>query len=311
MKNIRIEKFMSELQYNLSLEDMVNVFFDYQEDLVSYIAENAYSYKNKKEYNYVCNELRKEKIFNTMRMLIDADEEKINPDMAYVLHAITNFNFVDEDMKAEALRLGYQLREKELGEVVPHLATNTCIIIASTKTIRTLETTAFLRTKHMENIIKILPKILYSAYNKEYKARDISKGVIFAIINNAVLDLKPQEIITAFCKSDFPKHEELSKEEYEFALRVRAFMYEIMGILEYASLANILTNTCESINRFNEKYNTNETFRGKYLNYELLKVACEELLSKDNEKAKGMRIVNTYEKIKTFIQHNRKYENLF
>ena len=114
-----------------------------------------------------------------------------------------------------------------------------------------------------------------------------------------------------FCKSDFPKREELSSEEYEFALRVRAFMYEIMGVLDKASLFNILTNTCESINRFNEKHGTNETFSGKYLNYKLLEVACEELLIKDKEKARQTRIVNTYEKIKAFIKENKKYNNLF
>lgn len=311
MKNIKIENFLNEMSYDLRLEELVNVFYKYQDDLIEFIAENAYSFKNRKLFNTVCNELRKEKMFNVISMLIDGDDEKVNPDMAYVLHAITNFNFVDEEMKGEALRLGYYLREKELGEVVPHLPTNICIIIASTKTIRTLEATAFLRTKYVENIIKILPGILKSAYGNEYKPREISKAVIFTIISKAVLDVKPQEIVTAFCKSDFPKREELSDEEYEFALRVRAFMYEVMGVLDRASLFNILTNTCESINRFNEKHGTNETFTGKYLNYKLLEVACEELIMKDKEKAKSMKIVLTYVAIKEFIRQNAKYKNLF
>lgn len=302
-----VQGLINELTYDLTMEELENLVIDSQDIVLEFIVNDAYNYKQKKLYNELCESIRSEKYFNTISLLINAEDERILPDMAYVLHMATNFGFVDNELKGEALSLGYMLRARELGEVVSHQATNTCIIIASTKAIRSYETTPFIRIKSVENILRNLPDVLYNAYHEEYEARQITRNVIFTILSKAVPDVTPAEIITAFCKSEFPNN--VSKEIRVFALRLRAFFYELCSKIGDDALTRILINTCESIIKFNNRHNVFETFADKYLNYKLLEGVC----NKENVIENRMMndINKTYETVKKFKITNKKYSELF
>lgn len=309
MERLNVQGFINEMSYGMNLEESENLFFKYQDTIIDYVVKNAYSFKERKQLFELCEVLRSEKFMNLMHMIVFGDDDKIKPDMAYVLHVATNYRFVDDELKAKALELGYHLREAELGTVVKHKATNISIIIASTKAPRGYELTPHIRTKCVENIIRTLPEVLYNAYHEEFKATDITRNVILAIITNAVLDVKPAEIITAFCKSEFPKDVEDGVKT--FALRLRAFFYEIAGVVGDELLSKILIGACESIRKFNDKFGKNETFTDKYLNFILLEKVCKSLNKEKVNTPQSNNMKKSYNAIKKFATNNKKYEELF
>lgn len=305
MKRLTIQGLVNELSYDLNMEELEKLVLDYQETVIDFITSNQYSYKNKKEFQDICSELRSDKYFRTLALLINADDERVNPDMAYVLYTICNFSFVNDDMKAEALGLGYKLRERELGKVVSDTATNTCIILTSVKGIRGYETTPFIRTKCVENILVSLPEILYNAYDEKYDPSQLSVKLIFAILAKAVPDVKPEEIITAFCKTNFPTN--VSERIKSYALRLRAFLYELCGRVSEDLITRSLLSASRAIVKFNEKHDQNESFSNKYLNFKML----EALNNKSNSKDIPESMKKAYRAVNTFRQTNRKFTNLF
>lgn len=305
MKRLTIQGLVNELSYELNMEELEKLVLEYQDTVIDFIINNQYNQRNKREFREVCDELRSDKYFRTLALLINADDERIVPDMAYVLYTICNFSYVDDDMKAEALGLGYKLREQELGKVVSDVATNTCIILSSVKGIRGYETTPFIRTKCIENILLTLPEVLYNAYDEKYDPSQLSVKLIFAILSKAVPDVRPEEIITAFCKTEFPTN--VSDRIKSYALRLRAFLYEICGRVSEDLITKALLNASRSISRFNEKHDQNESFANKYLNFKMLEV----LANNSNGKEAPESMKKAYRVINTFRQTNRKFMNLF
>ena len=305
MKRLTIQGLVNELSYDLNMEELEKLVLDYQDTVIDFITSNQYSQRNKREFREVCDELRSDKYFRTVALLINADDERIVPDMAYVLYTICNFSYVDDDMKAEALGLGYKLRERELGKVVSDVATNTCIILSSVKGIRGYETTPFIRTKCIENILLTLPEVLYNAYDEKYDPSQLSVKLIFAILSKAVPDVRPEEIITAFCKTEFPTN--VSDRIKSYALRLRAFLYEICGRVSEDLITKALLNASRSIARFNERHDQNESFANKYLNFKMLEV----LANNSNGKEAPESMKKAYRAINTFRQTNRKFMDLF
>lgn len=309
MEKLNVQGFINEMSYKMNLEELENTFFKYQTTIIDFVVEKAYSFKERKQLFELCEVIRSDKFMNLMNMIVYSDDARIKPDMAYVLHVATNFKFVDEGLKAKALELGFHLREDELGTIVKHKQTNICILIASTKAPRDYVLTSHIRTKCVENIIRALPDILYNAYHTEFKATDISKNVILTIITTAVLDVKPAEIITAFCKSEFPK--DMEEGVKAFALRLRAFFYEIVGVVGDEILTKILVGACESIRRFNEKFGKQETFTDKYLNFVLLERVCKSFVKENINTPQSRNMEKSYNAIKRFANNNKKYNDLF
>lgn len=309
MRKLNVQELLNELTYDLRMEELEEVVLGSQDAVIDFVVNDAYNFKRKSEYHELCDALVKEKYWNTISLLINAQDERVNPEMAYVLHMATNFGFISEDLKAEALQLGYMLREKELTDLTNHEPTNISIIIASTKAIREYETTPFLRIKNLENIIKILPSVLYNAYGDKYTPNNITRNVIFTILTKAVPDATPAEIITAFCKSQFPA--DLSKEIKAYATRLRAFFYELCNKIGDNALNMILTNACESILKFNARHKTDETFSDKYLNFRLLDGVMNKQRDSKNEPRMMGELEKTHKLIKRFKVTNKKYSDLF
>ena len=309
MENLTIKGFINEMSYKMNLEELENTFFKYQDTIIDFIVKNVYDFKERNLFNEVCEIIRSDKFMSLIGSIVYSDDDRIKPDMAYVLHVVTNSKLVDDSVKALALELGYHLREAELGKVVDHAATNVCIIIAATKAPRDYVITSHMRTKCTENIIKSLPEMLYNAYHKDYEAKQIGRNVIYTIISKAVLDVTPAEIVTAFCKVEFPKDAAESIKEY--ALRLRAFLYEITGYLGDVALTKILTKACEAIRKFNHRFGANESFANKYLNFRLLEQVCERMKNEHFKTKSAECIMKTYKAVKRFKDKNDKYVDLF
>ena len=307
MNNLTIKGFINEMSYKNSLEELDNIIIDYQDVLIDYFVNNQYNFKVRKEFNEVCEIIRSNSYFDTFAALVYGEDSRIKPDMAYVIYSATNFMNVEQELKGKALELGYILRQLELGTVVNDVATNTCILIASVKAIRDYETTPFIRTKSVENILYTLPEILYNAYGEKYKAREIPTSAIFVILSKAVLDLKPEEIITAFCKTEFPDN--LDKEVKEFALRLRSFLYDLCGRVGNKKLEDALFIACKSMTKFNDRNGTNETLINKYLNYRLLEAIVNSGLKGDIKVPLSMK--TAFVTMKRFKETNPRFEQLF
>jgi hypothetical protein len=306
MMNLTINGFVNEMSYDLSLEELETIIFDYQELLIEYFVNNRYNNKLKKEFREVCDVVSCDKYFKTLASLINQGDDRIKPDMAYVLTASTSFPQVDEETKGEALTLAYKLREDELGMVIEDMPTNICILIASTMMFREYESTPFIRTKTVENIIKDLPEILYNAYHEKYEAKSIPTSVILTILTKAIPDLKPEEVVIAFCKTDFPK---LSEEISKFALRLRAFLYDLCGRLNVEQLKEALFKACKSISNFNSRTKLHETFTTKYLDFRLLSAINEVGLKERSKVPNNMK--KAYKTIKDFKNEYTRFEDLF
>lgn len=309
MRKLNVQELLNELTYELGMEELEEVVLGSQDAVIEFVVNEGYSFKQKKAFYELCDAIRDDKYWSTISLLINAQDERVNPEMAYVLHMATNFGFVSEEIKAEALQLGYMLREKELTDLTSHEPTNISIIIASTKAIRAYETTPFLRIKNLENIIKVLPSVIYNAYGDKYTPNNITRNVLFTILTKAVPDVTPAEIITAFCKSQFPT--DLSKEVKAYATRLRAFFYELCNKIGDNALNMILTNTCEAILKFNNRHNTEETFSDKYLNFKLLDGVINKQRDVKSESRMMDELSKTHNLIKRFKITNKKYSDLF
>lgn len=303
-----IKGFINEMSYKLNMEEIETIIIDYQDTIIDFIVNHQYVAKYKREMFELCEVIRSDKFFKTISVMIQAEDERIQSDMAYVLFTATNYNCVDEEMKAKALQLGYQLREMEFGhDMVKDQATNTCILISKVKAVQWFETTPHIRSKSVENIVKSLPTMLYSAYHERYKATEIPTKVILAILTKAVPELRPEEIVTAFCKTEFPK--DLNTEVRQFALRVRAFIYELCGRMSEEELLNALRIASVSMTKFNERTNLNESFVNKYLDYRLLVNIYEDC--KKNKAKFPTDMLKALQVIAKFIKKNVKFKPLF
>ena len=304
MNNLNIRGFVNEMSYDLTMRELENLVVDYQPVILDFIINNQYNYKSRKEFNEVCELIRSDKFFDTISMLINSEDERINPDMAYVLYTATHL-IDDVDLKADAFMLGYKLRENELGsEITGHLETDIAILVASVKAVRSYEVTPFFRSKEVENILENLAEVLYNAYHEKYKINQISENVITTILTQAVPDLKPEEIVTAFAKADMPK--DIKAEYKPYISRIQAFLYRICGGLSEDSFSKALNAACNSINKYNERVNANETLMNKYLNYKLLEAVVN---SKDVKVAQTM--VLAYKRMTEFKNKNSKFSYLF
>lgn len=305
-KILTVEGLMNEMSYDLKMEELENVIVDYQDVVIEFFVNNAYNYKKRKELYAISDLIRSDKYFKTLALMINGEDLRINPDMSYVLHIATNFKSVDDETKGEALQLGYMLRERELGMITENEKLNICILIASTKVFRSYQSTPFIRTKFIENILSTLPSVLYNAFGED-NAKKLSVKVIYKILTEAVIDLRPEEVTAAFCKSQFPN--DVTEGIREYALRLRAFFYEVCGALSDEVLTKMLLTASNALIKFNERHNTNETFTDKYLNYGLI-----EAIVKRNPEGKGAMldsIRRTYKAIKMFKNKNEKYDQLF
>jgi len=302
MKNIN--GFLNEMSYDLTMNELENIVIEYQPVIIDFIVNNQYNYKMKREFEEVCSVIRGNKFFKTISLLIQSEDDRINYDMAYVLYTATHLSD-DEELKGDAFMLGYRLRERELGsEITGHLETDIAILIASVKAIRSYNVTPFFRTKEVENILENLPEVLYNAYNEKYDAKQVNENVISAIITQAVLDVKAEEIITAFCKTDVDKN---IKPEYKpYVTRLQAFIYKVCASVPEQLFMNALGKACNSINKYNERTNSNNTFMDKYLNYKLLEKLVQ---SKDVKLPQGMK--TAYSRLTKFKNNNKKFEYIF
>ena len=302
MKNIN--GFLNEMSYDLTMNELENIVIEYQPVIIDFIVNNQYNYKMKREFEEVCSVIRGNKFFKTISLLIQSEDDRINYDMAYVLYTATHLSD-DEELKGDAFMLGYRLRERELGsEITGHLETDIAILIASVKAVRSYNVTPFFRTKEVENILENLPEVLYNAYNEKYDAKQVNENVISAIITQAVLDVKAEEIITAFCKTDVDKN---IKPEYKpYVTRLQAFIYKVCASVPEQLFMNALGKACNSINKYNERTNSNNTFMDKYLNYKLLEKLVQ---SKDIKLPQGMK--TAYSRLTKFKNNNKKFEYIF
>lgn len=307
MNNLTIKGFINEMSYKNSLEELDNIVVDYQDVLIDYFVNNQYNIKVRNEFNEVCEVIRSDSYFDTFSALVYEENSKIKPDMAFVIYSATNFRYVDGDLKGKALELGYHLRSQELGDVVNDVATNTCILIASTKAVREYESSPFTRSKFVENILTTLPEVLYNAYGQKYKANEIPTSVIFVILSKAVLDLEPENIITAFCKTEFP--ENLDKDIKPFALRLRSFLYTLCGRISEDKLRSALAIACKSMKKFNDRHGANESLRNKYLDYRLLAAIVKAGENREINVPSTMK--SAYYTMKKFKEDNPRFEHLF
>jgi hypothetical protein len=69
---------------------------------------------------------------------------------------------------------------------------------------------------------------------------------------------------------------------------------------------NALGKACNSINKYNERTNSNNTFMDKYLNYKLLEKLVQ---SKDVKLPQGMK--TAYNRLTKFKNNNKKFEYIF
>ena len=302
MKNIN--GFLNEMSYDLTMNELENIVIEYQPVIIDFIVNNQYNYKMKREFEEVCSVIRGNKFFKTISLLIQSEDDRINYDMAYVLYTATHLSD-DEELKGDAFMLGYRLRERELGsEITGHLETDIAILIASVKAVRSYNVTPFFRTKEVENILENLPEVLYNAYNEKYNAKQVNENVISAIITQAVLDVKAEEIITAFCKTDVDKN---IKPEYKpYVTRLQAFIYKVCASVPEQLFMSALGKACNSINKYNERTNSNNTFMDKYLNYKLLEKLVQ---SKDVKLPQGMK--TAYNRLTKFKNNNKKFDYIF
>jgi hypothetical protein len=304
MNNLTIQGFVNEMSYDLSMQELENLVIDYQHVILDYVVNNQYNYKARKEFNEVCSLIRSDKFFKSISFLIQAEDERIISDMAYVLYTATHLSH-DDELKGDAFVLGYTLREKELGNnITGHQETDIAVLIASVKAVRSYDVTPFFRSKEVENILENLPEVLYNAYHEKYNVNQISENVISTILTRAVIDLKPEEIITAFCKTCLPK--DMKKEYKPYASRIQAFLYKVCGSISEDKFKNALSAACNSINKYNERANANETLMDKYLNYKLLEAVIN---SKDAKVPYAMKLA--YKRMSDFKAENKKYSNLF
>ena len=190
------------------------------------------------------------------------------------------------------------------GKLTGNKETDVVIIFSAVKTVRSYMTTPFFRTKEIENILENLPEVLYNAYHEKYKVSQVNENVVSAILTQAVPDLKPEEIITAFCKTNIDKN--IDERFKPYVTRLQAFIYKVCASIPEQLFINSIGIACNSINKYNERTNSNETFMDKYLNYKLLEKLVN---SKDVQIPQGMKLA--YERLTKFKNNNKKFNYMF
>ena len=269
MKNIN--NFMNEMSYNLSLQELEEVIVDYQDVIIEFIINNQYNKKYSKEFKEVCSEIRSDKFFSVLSRMIREDDERIKSDMAYVLYTATHFSFVEKEIKDEAVELGYKLRNEQLeGQLTDDDELNIAIVICSIKAFRNYNSTPFIRSKMVENIVESLPEILFNVCGKlkGLEPKQITDKMISEILFKSIIDLEVRDILMALGKAKFPN--DIDPKYKPFAIRIQSFLYKIISTLSQQSFDEAMVVICKSIKRFNERTGMNETFMDKYLNYRLL-----------------------------------------
>lgn len=305
MRNeLTIKGFVNEMSYDLTMQELETVVLDYQETLIDFFVNNQYNYKMKREFNEVCEIIRGDRFFKTISALINSEDSRVIPDMAYVLYTATH-HIEDKGLITEAIMLGHDLRILELGDVITgNKETDMIILFQSVKTVRSYEVTAFFRTKEVENILENLAEMMHKVYNGKYTVSAINENVISTILFKTVPDLQLEEFVSACCKTDLPK--DMDERFKPYATRIQSFAYKVCGMLDQQKFDKALSAACNSIDRFNNRTGSNETLMGRYLNYRLLKAVVS---SKDVEVPELMKVA--YSKLKDFKDRNQKYKHLF
>lgn len=307
MRELNIKEFLNEMSWNLSLPELEEIIVKYQDVIIEFIVNNQYNNKNKHQFKEVCEVIRQERFFRVLAGMIQDDEDdRINFDMAYVLYTATHFEFVDEDMKNDAIELGYKLREIELKDkLTSDKDMNIAILLCSMKAVRDYEVTAFVRSKEVENIVETLPNILYQVFGKikGLKPNQISDGIISTIMSNAIPDLEVRDVLMALGKAKFPK--DIDPEIKPFAIRIQSYLYKICSMLSESTFNDTMIILCKSINKYNERTGMNETFMDKYLNYRLL----AGFVKSGNTVPQPMLI--TCAKLAEFVNKHSEFRHLF
>lgn len=304
MRNIN--EFMNEMSYDLSLQEIESVIVDYQDTIITFIVNNQYNKKYSKEFKEVCEEIRSKKFFSVLSRMIHEGDERIKSDMAYVLYTATHFNFVDNELKNEAIELGYKLREEQLnGKLTDDNDLNIAILLCSVKAIRNYNTTSFTRSKAVENIVESLPEILFNVFGrlKGLQPNQITDKTINTILSKAVLDLEVRDVLIALGKAKFPI--DIDDKYKPFAIRIQSYLYKIVSTLPNDVFDDTMVVLCKSIKRFNDRTNMNETFMDKYLNYRLL----VGFIKSGNKIPKPM--LTTCALLANFINKHKEFAELF
>lgn len=303
-KELTIKGFVNEMSYNLTMQELENLVVDYQDVLIDYFVNNQYNYKAKREFNEVCELVRSDRYFRTISTLVQTDDERIDPDMAYVLYTATH-HIDDKELANDAYALGYRLRECEMADrLTGNKETDVAIIFSAVKTVRSYMTTPFFRTKEIENILENLPEILYNAYNGKYSISAVNEKVISTILTQTVIDLQPEEFVSACCKTCFPK--DMDEKYKPYASRIQSFLYKVCGLLPADKFTKALSAACNSIDRFNNRTGRHETLVDKYLNYKLLEAVVQ---SKDVKVPIIMK--DAYRRMTEFKDKNEQFKYLF
>lgn len=270
-KELNIRGFMNEMSYDLSMQELEALVVDYQNVILDYFVTNQYNFKVKREFKEVCELIRSDKFFKTISALIQTGDSRIDFDMAYVLYTATHFSFVEKELKDEAVELGYKLRNEQLeGQLTDDDELNIAIVISSIKTFRNYNSTPFIRSKMVENIVESLPEILFNVCGKlkGLEPKQITDKMISEILFKSIIDLEVRDILMALGKAKFPN--DIDPKYKPFAIRIQSFLYKIISTLSQQSFDEAMVVICKSIKRFNERTGMNETFMDKYLNYRLL-----------------------------------------
>lgn len=303
MRELNIRGFINEMSYDLSMQELEALVLDYQDVLIDFVVNNQYNYKSKKEFSEVCELIRTNRFIRTIAGLINSEDSRIVFDMAYVLYVATH-QIEDKELANEAFALGYKLRSIELeGQLTDHPETNIAIIIASVKTVRGYNVTPFFRSKEVENVLENLPEVLYNAYSKKYAVQAVNESVLATLLSKAIVDLEPEEFLTACCKSCVPVN--IDEKYVPYVKRIQAFLYKVAGALDDEKFDKALNAACHSIAKFNERTGRHETFMDKYLNYRLL----EAVVQKGENVPQLMQVA--YNKMKRFKYNNPKFKQLF
>ena len=307
MRNLNVQGFINEMSYKLTMQELEEKIVEYQDVIIDYIVNNQYNFKARKEFSELCDVLRQDKCLQTIIGMALSDDSRLDFDMAYVLYTITNFNNVDESVKNLANEAAYYLREVELGNVVEDVETNTLILIGMSRIPYHYNSTPFLRSKYVENILKDLPDMLYNAYGKRFSANKITKNTIYGLLRTIVKDVQVDEIITAFGKMNFPT--DLRPEVEPYAIRLRTFIFDLCGAIDATMFRECLNKICDSINKFNKRNNLNETLFNKYLSFQLLEAFVVDSIKKNFKISEASS--RAYQVMNMYRLNNQQYEYLF
>lgn len=309
MRKLTIENFLNEMSYDLRMEELSNTVLKYQEVVVEYFVTSRYSYKERKRLHEVCEIIRSDRYLTSLDSLISNDECKLLSDLAFVLISSVNFPFVDKEVKGRGMALAYQLREPEF-EFITSKPLREIVTTLSVWTIKGYEVDSFFRVKSMENIISKLPAVLMNALGKNCDVKSLTNNLLYNIIMLITPDVKPLEVVTAFMKTDYPY--ENNDPRNPFATRLRAFAFELCGMLNREEIETALEKTCISMMNFNKRHPYNQVkFDGnKYMDFDLLKqLSGKNGIKETSNKAK--LILKTADIVARFRLNHEEFASLF